>query len=71
VNKKAYDEYILYYKIAKMIPNSIFFYDGIVMGCGVGISVNGRFRIATENAIFAMPGLVYFWKQILYFFYFI
>ena len=29
--------------------------NGITMGGGVGISVNGRFRIATEKTMFAMP----------------
>ena len=48
-------EYILDYGLAKMNPVQICEYDGIVMGGGVGISVHAPLRIATEEAVFAMP----------------
>lgn len=30
-------------------------WNGYVMGGGVGISIHGRFRVATENTVFSMP----------------
>lgn len=30
-------------------------WDGVVMGGGVGISIHGTFRVATETVLFAMP----------------
>ncbi|KAJ4811579.1 3-hydroxyisobutyryl-CoA hydrolase 1 [Rhynchospora pubera] len=34
---------------------SVFISNGIVMGAGAGFYMNGRFRVATENTVFAMP----------------
>ena len=30
------------------------------MGGGVGVSVHSKIRIATENSVFAMPGILSF-----------
>jgi enoyl-CoA hydratase/carnithine racemase len=30
-------------------------WDGMVMGGGVGISIHGKYRVATEHAVFSMP----------------
>jgi enoyl-CoA hydratase/carnithine racemase len=49
-------EYCLDWVIASMQKTMLIsVLDGITMGGGAGISVHGRFRIATENTVFAMP----------------
>jgi enoyl-CoA hydratase len=48
-------EYRLNHLIKHYTKPYIAILDGIVMGGGVGISVHGSHRIATENTLFAMP----------------
>ena len=50
-----YHEYKVNYMIATSKIPIISFWDGVVMGGGVGISIHGKYRIATENTLFAMP----------------
>ncbi|BFG22387.1 hypothetical protein CerSpe_086610 [Prunus speciosa] len=45
----------LTYLVATCSKPQVSILNGIVMGGGVGISVHGKFRVATENSIFAMP----------------
>jgi len=49
------DEYRLDWRVRHFPKPYIAFLDGITMGGGVGISVHGGYRIATENTVFAMP----------------
>lgn len=49
------EEYGLNYLIGTLKTPHVSFLDGVTMGGGVGLSVHGQFRIATENTLFAMP----------------
>ncbi|KAF3560013.1 hypothetical protein F2Q69_00011805 [Brassica cretica] len=49
------EQYKLDYVMATYSKVQISILNGIVMGGGAGISVHGRFRIATEKTVFAMP----------------
>jgi enoyl-CoA hydratase len=49
------EEYHLIRQIHRFPKPYIAIIDGITMGGGAGISVNGSYRIATERTLFAMP----------------
>jgi enoyl-CoA hydratase len=49
------DEYRMNWRIGTLGKPYVALLDGITMGGGVGISVHGTHRIATENTLFAMP----------------
>lgn len=48
-------EYRMNAAIGRFPKSYVALLDGIVMGGGAGISVHGKYRVATENALFAMP----------------
>ena len=49
------EEYRLIRQIQRFPKPYIAIIDGITMGGGAGISVNGSYRVATEGTLFAMP----------------
>ncbi|XP_030641756.1 3-hydroxyisobutyryl-CoA hydrolase, mitochondrial isoform X4 [Chanos chanos] len=49
------EEYILNNAIGTFQKPYVALIDGITMGGGVGLSVHGHFRVATEKTLFAMP----------------
>eukprot|EP01025_Chloroclados_australasicus_P069748 TRINITY_DN9888_c1_g1_i1.p1 TRINITY_DN9888_c1_g1~~TRINITY_DN9888_c1_g1_i1.p1 ORF type:complete len:429 (-),score=45.93 TRINITY_DN9888_c1_g1_i1:407-1522(-) len=50
-----YKEYTCDWIVANLSKPHVSLIDGIVMGGGAGISVNGHFTVATERTLFAMP----------------
>lgn len=55
IKKFFWDEYRLNHRIFHYPKPYIALLDGITMGGGVGISIHGTYRIATERFTFAMP----------------
>lgn len=55
VKELFHDEYILNNATGTCKKPYVALINGITMGGGVGLSVHGRFRVATEKTLFAMP----------------
>ncbi len=50
-----HDEYRMNQAIARLATPWVAILDGVTMGGGVGLSIHGPFRVATERTLFAMP----------------
>ncbi|XP_057844184.2 3-hydroxyisobutyryl-CoA hydrolase 1 [Cryptomeria japonica] len=50
-----WNEYIMNYILATCRKPQVALLNGIVMGGGSGISIHGKFRVATEKTLYAMP----------------
>jgi 3-hydroxyisobutyryl-CoA hydrolase len=48
-------EYNVNHALATATTPQISLWDGIVFGGGVGLSIHGKYRVATERTLFAMP----------------
>lgn len=50
-----YEEYLFIRDLHRFPHPQVALVHGVTMGGGMGLSVNGRFRVATETSVFAMP----------------